>query len=87
MTPYLIIMLDTVPVYVQQAFGIDEDGRYPAGSAMQSIREGEELPRDMRFAVVLYNDDPYHMSEVFQLTRQIQQVSPGAQVMWLPVRG
>lgn len=87
MFPYFILMLDTVPDYIQKTFGIDEDGRFPSGSAMQVIREGEDLPADMEFAVILYNDDEYHASQVFHLARQVMAVSPGAKVMWLPVRG
>ena len=83
--PVFFLVVDVLPDYVQRTFGMNENGEFQHGE-MRVVREGEAIPRDMAFAVILYNDSQYHMKKTFELANQIRFLNPQAKVLAFPIQ-
>ena len=82
------LLLDVVPDYVQKTFGMDERGRFEVENEWyQTVREGEEIPRGIDLAVILINEDGFHLMQAAQLSVQIKSLVSGVRVIVLPIRG
>ncbi len=81
-------LLDVIPDYIQKTFGVDEDGRFPAGDARRAVRLNEDIPlKDVDVAVIVYHRSEHHMEYAYTLMTQLESLVPRAQVVLLPVWG
>jgi len=90
MSIVFFLLLDVVPDYIQKTFNLTPKGRFvndPDGLYMRTVFEGERIPDNLDFAVILYNDHAYHGGAAAQLSAQITSLNPGAKVLMLPVQG
>ena len=85
--PIFFFLVDVIPEYMQKTFGVDVSGRFPSGSVYRGVREGEDIPKNLMSAVIVYHASDYHGNLAINLQSQIYSLHPGAVVVLLPVRG
>lgn len=85
--PVFFILMDVVPDYVQKTFGMNENGEFRHQEELRVVREGENMPKEVDYAVIIFNDSQYHSKQAFELTNQIRSLNPQAKVMAIPVQG
>ena len=83
--PVFFLIVDVLPDYVRKTFGMNENGEFQHGGA-RVVREGEDIPRDMDYAIIIYNDSQYHMKRTFELTNQIRSLNPSTKVLAFPIQ-
>lgn len=85
----LFLLMDVVPDYVEKTFGFKSDNHLAEYGfyKMLIVREGEDIPKNLDFALILLNESVYHLRLAEGLQRQILDINPQATVVGVMVQG
>ena len=72
----MFLLVDLLPEHIQKTFGLDEHGK-PTNKfvGMQTIREGESIPKDLDFALILYHAHDWHAQKAVELVDQLKNIN------------
>jgi hypothetical protein len=80
-------VMDVIPDYVQKTFGVDEEGNFPAGSRLLTLRAGDVIPKNVGLVVLVYSNTWWHLGKAATWKGQIENAYPDVAVLAIPVNG
>jgi len=84
------LVLDVIPEHIQQTFDLSEEGKLRNSlfdQAIKVVRLGEEIPKKLTSAVIIYNASAWHATKATELYTQLREMDPGIKIMSIPVKG
>ncbi len=82
----LFLVMDTIPIHIQQTFGLTEDGLLKHDmTGMMVVKMGETIPDRLDSAIIMFNVSGWHTQRADELAQQLEQLDSRITICSFPV--